>query len=232
MSYINAIIIPSIIIGVTIIICLYILFKKPKRYIRNIYITILIGIAFALYFLIRPFLEIDSNWLNSLLINWHRVLQIFTADREVASAITEEISQQLGEGWERTYYYFLISFLFILAPVLTIGGLTQVFFNWRANFVGAYYSFSSKPLYIFSSLNKNTIVTGREIKEKIKKSHIIFYDPEEYQKDESFLREEAREIGALVIDKDIQNLTFVYNTAFFWIIGFVYSIFHICTKKR
>lgn len=192
--------------------------EKRKDYLRELYFKWLTAIIIMILVMIIPVLESEYSQGINFLTGLFDTILIFTAGKELPFE-SAQIFEEIGVGTVRTYL-FILSILFIVAPLLTIGGITQFFFDWFTKVRMTFYSYSKKPLYIFSNLNNSTIQAGKGLKGY----HIIYYDSTEFQNDESYLREEAKDIGAIVVNRDIQNLTFNYNNFFTTLLSFFYFV--------
>lgn len=154
------------------------------------------GVFVSIYILIFPF--IDDDVIQHLAINFYNSLRVFTGDFDYDA----EIIANSGETLSR-YYSFILSALYVIAPILTISFIIQIFKSFVAKLN---YKFNKdKQAYIISILDERTLITGQEIKKNNQDNLVIYMNPDPDTENNDYLRHEAAEIGALVIDDDIKN---------------------------
>lgn len=164
------------------------------------YYILCAGMFFSIYFALLPFVIQEDYKAENVFLPMFNTLLVFTGERDFDFEVLNSISSL------RLWYSGYLSFLYIFAPVLTIGFIIQFFSNWITKV--KYWIFSKREAYVFNVLDKRTIITARDIRNKNKKAIILFLDTKHDDDNEEYYKAEAAEIRASVISEDIKNFYF------------------------
>ena len=141
--------------------------------------------------------SVTKNILFSLL----NTFQIFTINSD-RSAILESV--MTGSEALTAAYVLYLSFVFVIAPILTFGFIVS-FFKSASAYIKYLLCFF-KDMYIFSDLNERSLALGADIKRNRKGAVIVYADAFANEGEKpSELTEQARNMGAICFKRDITD---------------------------
>ena len=147
------------------------------------------------------------SFLEAILLSVHNMLRLFVIDGEF-SFVTDNI-----EGipsWLYTPFFLFSAFLFLLAPMMTLGFVLSFFKNLTAQI--HLRLTKKKNVFVFSELNRRSISLATDISGKEENCLFVFTDVFDDSDEISFeLIEEARRIRAICIKNDIVTLQIANN---------------------
>lgn len=145
--------------------------------------------------------------LETLFVSIVNALQIFTINAGISDLLgkVENIDFFFKES-----YIFLVTFLSVIAPILTASFLLSLFFNLSVKLKFIFGCF--KDTYVFSELNERSLTLASDIRRNHKKAMIIFTDVLEKEEETFFdLSTRAKSINALLFKDDILTVNFNYH---------------------
>lgn len=141
-------------------------------------------------------------YIKTLLLSIHAAFQMFSLDADFDVVVA---SMQDVEGWIRSAYLLYVSVIFVTAPVLTFGFILSLFKN-----ITAYLKMllsRSADIYVFSELNRKSLILAGDLRKNHKNATIIFADFYKNSGENSEeMGEEARALNAICIKKDITSI--------------------------
>ena len=232
MKYLICFILSSAILVSGIVSILF--FKKPKKEkenrIRSVNKLIITTIASAMVMFFPIYYSLFEKearsigsaifvFFQALLGSIHNVMRLFILDGEY-SFVAEKIKD--APKWLHLPYSALASVLFVIAPVLTFSVILSLLKNAYSSiaFAKSYY----KDMYVFSELNKRSLVLAKSIKSNHPKAKIIFTNVFENETEETHnLVQETKLIGATCFQNDITYLRLHYHSSSKRIVLFLLS---------
>lgn len=179
-------------------------------------LTIGIFVAVLLVFVPVYYLNFDFgddyNFIRPALLSLHNTLRVFILDGEF-NVIVDAVRSVFNGAYKyiTVTYSLYVALLYIVAPVLTFGNVWMLFDNLRGKL--KFNSMKFRKIYIMSELNEKSLALAKSIycktqnlKGKEKPAIVftdVFLEKEEVQYD---MAESAREIGAILLKQDINNI--------------------------
>lgn len=175
----------------------------------SLFNSLFAGVFLSAFFMFMPTHLATSElsgigYLRAVLLSVINSIQTFAAGCEfgdVAANMTQ-CPEQLTQ-----YYQTWISFIYVAAPMFTIGIVLSLFKNISAyiKYLRAYF----KDSYIFSELNDKSLALARDIKKNNNKAAVFFTDVFAANEEKLYeLAEQAKRIGAVCFKKDILIIDF------------------------
>lgn len=166
--------------------------------------VVFIGVFLAVFIAMLPvFREMTEKTGEQIMLSLVQTLQVFTINVD-AGFILDNIS---SDGIGSSLYSLYMSFLFCVGPVLTFGVIISFFKNVMAGMFYVLHYFHD--VYVFSRLNEKTLYLAKDLKTHHPRSLIVFTDVD---RDEGNVvsedLESARELRALIFEKDIVTVDF------------------------
>ncbi len=146
--------------------------------------------------------------LETLFVSIVNALQIFTINADISDLLgkVENIAFFFKES-----YIFLVTFLSVIAPIVTASFLLSLFFNLSVKVKFIFGCF--KDTYVFSELNERSLTLASDIRRNHKKAMIIFTDVLEKEEETFFdLSIKAKAINALLFKDDILTVNFNFHS--------------------
>lgn len=171
--------------------------------------AVFVGVFFAVFAAQIPVFQADLAGesfyvLKLLLFDALQTIQVFTVNVG-GDFIIENVSN--SNATIRNVYSGYMSCLFFAAPLLTFGFLVSLFKNALATL--NYRLHFWVDVYIFSELNEKSVLLAQSIRRNHKKALIVFTDVDrEEGKISCELIESAKELAALVFEKDVISIDF------------------------
>lgn len=179
--------------------------NRPKLF--SLLNIILAATAISAYILVLPIqTNTGCGLVEGLIITIQTMLQVFSLDGDFGSL--RSIIQCSNQLYQSTYYIFA-AFLYVLAPILTVGVVLSFFHDATAYIRLQGYRW--RNLYVFSELNDTSLVMAHSCmeheKKQGKKAAIVFTDVFSANEESSYeLQDQAERMGALCFKKDILSL--------------------------
>ena len=142
--------------------------------------------------------------LETLFVSIVNALQIFTINAGISDLLgkTENI-----DFFFKGSYVFLVTFLSIIAPILTASFLLSIVFNLSTKLKFLFGCF--KDTYVFSELNERSLTLASDVRKNHKNAMIIFTNVLEKEEETFFdLSTKAKSINALLFKDDILTVNF------------------------
>lgn len=147
--------------------------------------------------------------IRAVFLSLFNSIQIFALGSEF-TVITDSISY-CPENISIIYQIWA-GIIFILAPVFTFSFVLSMFKNLSAHL--KYYRCYFKDVYVFSELNEKSIALATDIKNKEKKSVLVFTDVFEGNEERIYeLTESAKMLGAICFKKDLLAVKLMKHSA-------------------
>ena len=158
---------------------------------------------------LQQFSGSGSGILKSILLSIHSTMRLFVLDGEFDGVAA--FTSGIANPGIQTAYSLVAAVLFVVAPALTFGFVLSFFKNisaYRDLFLG----FAS-DIYVFSELNEQALVLAGSIKNKNRRSRIVFTDVFESDGESFFeLYEKAKELKAICFKKDIASINWGFHS--------------------
>lgn len=152
------------------------------------------------YIAVEP--EGPFQFLKSLLFSIYSAIRLFAAEGDYP-VIYDSIADSSITPW----YLALASVLMVLAPALTFGVVLSFFSNLSSTF--RYLLSFGRDTYIFSELNEESLALASDLRKNNPKAALVFTDVFEPDEDHAYeLREQAKDVGAILFKKDILAVRF------------------------
>lgn len=171
---------------------------------EKVFLWSYIGLFFSAYILLIPFSEGDGFY--PYIYTFYNAVRVFSGDFDLPYM---EIKETIGGTDWGFWLPILLSCIYVCALGLTLTFVASFLPKVNLWIKQHVWFYSKRPLYVFSVLDKRTIITGKDIRKKKKEKEILIYinsNPD--QDDIEYLKEECEEIGALLIEGDIKNFEF------------------------
>ena len=172
-----------------------------------------VGIFLATFFLFVPinldnFAEHALRIFKTILISIYNTIAVFTANSDYSGLY--EYTATITNPTLLNFYRVVSSILYVVAPVTTFGIVLSFFKNVKA---GINYALSfHKNVYIFSELNSKTILLAEDIREKEKRSTIVFTGvTEELKEKDDELFDRADVMKCILFKSDLTSLKFKHH---------------------
>ena len=144
----------------------------------------------------------DLIWIKTILLSIHNSIRIFIVDGEFD--IVHNTLLETGH-WIATPYTILFALIYITAPILTFSIVLSLVKDLSA-FLNVCFTFFGK-IYIFSEMNEQSIALARSIKEKEKRSKIVFTNVTNLESDNNnALVQKIKQIRGIIFKKDILSI--------------------------
>ncbi len=148
--------------------------------------------------------NIDLKRFESLLLSLYNALKLFVIDGDFQSMLENVV---FPEHYIYQMYSFLITLLFLLAPVLTFSFVLAFFKNISGYF--RLWRGWMRSAFVFSELNPRSMALASDLHKKFPKSLIVFTDVFDENEERSFeLIDQAKKIRAILFKKDITLIKF------------------------
>ena len=145
------------------------------------------------------------QFLKSLLFAVYSAIRLFAAEGDYSV-----IFDGIDDGGIAPWYLVLASLLMVLAPALTFGVVLSFFGNLSSTF--RYLLSYFQDAYIFSELNEASLALATDLRKQKPGIALVFTDVFEPEEDEAYeLREQAKDIGAVLFKKDILAVRFGFH---------------------
>ena len=169
-----------------------------------------IGLILASVFMFIPVYIYEYNLngfhvFEAILLSIHNMIRLFFVDGEL-SFIKDHVEQNNLFG---DFYFIYASFLFIGSSIATIGFILSFFKSLTARLKLRFTRKSS--IYLFSSLNENSLILAKDIYTHDKDCIIVFFDVYEATEGDDpadVLIKEAQRLGFICFKDDILNFSF------------------------
>ena len=145
------------------------------------------------------------TYIRPLLISIHNSLRIFILDGDF-----DIIKNSLNEQPEllSVLYSLYSAILYVVAPVMTFTNVLSLFKNIKGEIRFWFHKY--KKIYVMSELNQKSVVLAKSIREKDRKSVIVFTDVfEQNEEDDYELLTQVRDIKAICLKRDVTHLNIV-----------------------
>lgn len=145
-----------------------------------------------------------SLFFKTVFVSLHNAIRLFIVDCDF-----EMVKDMVPHADNFLYYAYTCyaAILFLLSPILTFSFIFSFFRNLSAH--RKYIANYSKDVYVFSEVNEKTIALASSIKDKFNTSTIVFTN---LSKNDEIRYEQCKKIGAIVFEKDIQALNFMFHS--------------------
>ena len=168
-----------------------------------------IGLILASVFMFIPVYIYEYNLngfhvFDAILLSIHNMIRLFFVDGEL-SFIKDHIEQNNLFG---DFYFIYASFLFIGSSIATVGFILSFFKSLTARLKLRFTRKSS--VYLFSSLNENSLILAKDIYAHDKDCIIVFFDVYEATEGDDpadVLIKEAQRLGFICFKDDILNFS-------------------------
>ena len=145
------------------------------------------------------------QFVKSLLFAIYSAIRLFAADGDYSV-----IYDSMGSDGIAAWYLALAAVLMVLAPALTFGVVLSFFSNLSSAF--RYLLCYFRDVYIFSELNEESLALAADLRKNHPDAALVFTDVFEPDEDHAYeLREQAKDIGAILFKKDIQAVRFHFH---------------------
>lgn len=188
--------------------------KFVKKHKYNLFNSLFAGIFVSALFMFFPIHSATTettllNEVKAFLLSMFNSMQIFTTGCEFA-VVTDSMGH--CPDWLDNVYQIWSATIFVLAPIFTFSFVVSLFKNISAYF--KYLTSYFRDAYIFSELNEKSLVLANDIKNKHKKSVVVFTDVFEGNEEKIYeLIEGAKRLGAICFKKDILVVDFKKHSA-------------------
>ena len=163
-----------------------------------------VAIFIPIYYTEYPFGD-EYTYIRPLLISIHNSLRIFILDGDF-----DIIKNSLNEQPEllRILYSLYSAILYVVAPVMTFTNVLSLFKNIKGEIRFWFHKY--KKIYVMSELNQKSVALAKSIREKDRKSVIVFTDVfEQNEEDDYELLTQVRDIKAICLKRDVTHLNIV-----------------------
>ncbi len=195
-----AILVTAIAVSVSLLVRRY----ESKRIVTP-FNALFVGVFLSVFTALIPALnetlhEYSSNAFRVILFSLHETMQVFTinVDRQIILEHARDLHHTAG-----SLYSTYLSFLFVLAPILTFSFLLSILNNikaWRQ-----YFTHFCSDAYVFSEINEKSVSLAQSIQRNHPKALIVFSGSKE-DTDEWHVR--AKEMGAVRFFDDLLSINF------------------------
>ena len=187
--------------------------RRKKSYADRIFstvqsLTLGVFVAVAIVFVPIYYTSYDLgdrySIIRPLLLSLHNTLRIFILDGDfdIIRAAVADLPVTL-----RVCFSFYVAILYVAAPILTFSNVLSLFKDIKDELRLKLHN--SKPLFIMSQLNNESVALANSIRRDNKNAVIVFtgivYDSDDGEYE---LMQEAKEINAICLRKDITKLKF------------------------
>lgn len=164
---------------------------------------ILSGLFISLFVCQIPLYRITypGSALQTVLFSLHSTFQIFTVNAD--RAIIAQCAASCPEHRLSAVYSAYLSLSFVLAPILTLGFLISFFKNLLSHLRYLIHFFDD--VCIFSALNEKSLALGADLKQRCRRTLIVFTDVNEIDGASCELAERARELRAVCFRGSVQS---------------------------
>ena len=152
------------------------------------------------YFAVEP--EGPFQFIKSVLFAFYSAIRLFAAEGDYTV-----IYDVIEDTPVTSLYLTLTAVLMVMAPALTFGVVLSVVGNLSSTFryLKAYF----RDAYVFSELNEQSLTLAADLKNNHPGIALVFTDVFEPDGDNAYeLQERARELGAILFQKDILSVKF------------------------
>lgn len=225
-SFFNAFFIISVILFAVTVIFAIIRWKKrsdKKNILTGLRIMTLgtfiscVVIHLPFYYYSNYYFGDPSNYVRPIILSIHSTLQAFVLGFNYKDLLQDlpQLSDNLN-----MFYTFWVSFLYIVAPILTLTNILSLFNAFLSELQIKRNFFRRKPLYVFSEMNEQSIAIAQSIaknyqdskknkgnQKKLRKPLLVFTDfyPTETEPDQDMLQS-AQNLKAVCVKTDITHL--------------------------
>lgn len=198
----------AIVSFVAVAVSLYLFFSKNREHSIKITHVFMAYCFFSTIILCAPaficlYEEQKVNPLSAGLMAFAKAIKVFGGD-----AIFDDVMTYSGRIPGEIFNWYLGGLLLVqfLAPVCTVSFALSFLKNLYA--YAGYFARFFKDAYVFSQLNEKTFALASSIREKDKKSVIIFTDVFDEEMKKGELAKKAKQSGALLFVNDILAVNF------------------------
>ncbi len=142
---------------------------------------------------------------KTLMMGLHSTFQVFTVDSD-RSIILENI--HCPAPWLDGLYSGLLSFLYVMVPLLTIGFVLSFFHSFTV--YGRYLIHYSSEMYVFSAYNSKSLMLARDLRAHHPKALLVFAGIGETEKDELDAHQEA--LRAVPFSGNVVTLPYAWHS--------------------
>lgn len=196
--------------------------RKDRPKVFSLLNVVLVATAIAAYILVLPVQAATGcGPAEGVIITIQSMLQVFSLDGDFTAL--QDVVQCSAPLFQHVYLIFA-AFLYVLAPILTLGVVLSFFHDATAYLRLQLYRW--RNLYIFSELNEKSLALAQSCMEheqaEGKKAAVVFTDVFDANEESTYeLQDRAERMGALCFKKDILSLRLpkTEQTFSFFIIG-------------
>ena len=176
--------------------------------------ALLIGAFLSLFFMLLPVYinmpkEYSVTTLKAIFLSLHNTFQTFTLnnDKDVILEHVRITNQSLF-----SVFSSYLSFMFVVAPILTFGFLMSFFKNIISYVRYSLHFFSE--IYVFSELTPKSLALGKDLKKNHKRAAIVYMNVSDNNPVAFDLIESAKEFRSILFKKDILSINFGFHSKF------------------
>lgn len=159
------------------------------------------GMAIATFIIYIPVFFQKYDFLAAIFGNTINVLQVISLDADY-SEYYEMIMSGIQLEPAARLYIVTMGMLHLLMPALSILAAYSIFIHYYAGLQIMFMNRRSRPLYVFSDCNDDSIYLAKSIREKIKKCDLLFADRRETEEFE----DRVDSLHAILYHGSIQDL--------------------------
>ena len=193
-------------IFITAVILLILRKRRKKKYFISLN-ALLVGVIIAVFFTYIPvyhetFRGDSAVWLKTVLMSLNRTFRAFGfTDIDFLHGAVGPDQGILG------FYSAYMTLLCFICPLFTVGYILSFFRKARASI--SYFLSYFKDIYVFSSLNKNSIALAKDIYDHHPQVAVVFTGVNEAHRNANpYLIRAAGDINAICFTKDILSIDF------------------------
>ena len=161
--------------------------------------------SFSLFFPvnIHKYAGDTIRFIKAFFLSVYKTIAMFTGNGDFDGIIDATASL---DGFIKDFYRVVFAIVFFTAPILTFGFILSFFKNVKAKM--KYLLSFSKDIYVFSELNKKSIILAEDIKKNDRSGTIVFTN---VQIDDDELSDRANTLKAIMFKSDVATLNFKHH---------------------